>query len=752
MKIALRRTRRTRETAYTTAYAWKMLAVFTMLLPMVCSMESSLGKPADIERRKREIAEILLKNFKMYTILPKQTTKYNLTTDHLLSKTEYVKLDKQSTGQYCIDVKEYEIKIKGLKVENQGDIHTIMEDIGVIRCKKLYIDPNTPFELVKMLFERIVVEKSIELIGLSWENMNRVTPLLNDNTCSLREKTVLSLKWAATKPLKIYIAYYPWKFTESILNKWVGTREIDKIYLHHSHIEEINLQGLKMAEGCFLIIDSFSNTKSILLPKEAVGKYMCIQLLNLTNLKHISNICDVYSSTAIDNLILDQHSFKALIETYRKKASLQTVLSVAALDLFCMPHIIQEKTNVSFPWIVAKEITLYVEYCIMFCDIFEIEDMPYYSPEELKSIGIDCLAIPDYKNLTAKLSKYLDKCIWSGKFLKRIGGLDKEQISPQFFKCPYTEENKGVSKQLPQLNICLKDSTNIQEAIEEFQKNYTELAIHAHYSILNIDGLDALEEDTKVLGKMFACMGVKIRVEMLRFHNIKGSIGDETEEKDSPLVDSPMSKFRLQSIEFYNSEISFIRSMLTKYNYFSEAVIVIDCKEIEEEEDLWGLLPKLIKNEFSEVDLRNARGILDAMRKIGCSIDPKLLGIPGNLVLPIENIKWIKGFPHIFDYIFPKKNNLSPTHLSMLEKESLKESSKKRNRRELSYFLVSNSVEEAYKELNGNIEPIYHVVWMGLYIYNMYTGCENLNDNLSRLVGMLKKVFVHLEVLCLLNL
>ncbi|KAI5179358.1 hypothetical protein NEFER01_2196 [Nematocida sp. LUAm1] len=749
MKIALRRTR---ESTYTVAYAWKMLAVFILLLSIVCSMDAFLGNPADVERRKKEMAEVLLNNFEMFTRCSNNNVKDILDGDHLFSQIEYVKLDKQSTGWYCIDVKDYEIEIDGLQVVYRGDIHTIMEDIGVIRCKRLYTDPDVPFELVKMLFERIVVEKSIEIYGLCWENTDFVTSLLNDNTCSLREEIVLSLKWAAITPLKIYIAQYSWNFTENILNKWVGTREIKEIYLYYSNVEAINLQGLKMAEECSIAIENFLNMKSILLPKAVASEYMCIQLLNLPNLKKIWNIRNIYSSKTIDNLILDRYSFKVLMDAYRENEHLQTVLRVWNLHLLGMPRTFQEVAKISYFWLLAEDIIFYIDHCKSCC-ISEEEDMVYYSSDVIKSMGIDCLKAPSYENLSVNLSKYMDKCIFSSMFLKRIG-VFTNKMSPRFFECPYDMYNVDTSKRLPRLKIHLKNSKEIQEAIEEFQKSYNTLCVHAHYSMLDINGLYALEEDTKVLEEMFACMGVRIRVDVLRFYNVKGSIDDETEENHLVPVQASKNKFDLQTVEFYNSEISFIRSMLTKYSYFPNAMIIIDCKGIKKEEDLWGLFPRLMKSELFEVKLMNTEKIMEDLHKNGCSIDKKLLDSKNNPVLPIGNFKWAKKFPYIINYMFSKKNTISSAHLSKLARESLKvkESKKTKNRKELSHFLVSNSAKEAYEELKKCMKTVCHVVWVDVYIYNIKVINNSIVIDLLEWIGMFKKVFMDLEVLCILNL
>ncbi|KAI5174801.1 hypothetical protein NEFER02_0911 [Nematocida sp. LUAm2] len=746
MERALRRTKRS---TYATACVWKMSMVFIMLFSIACSMKTFLELSSDIEKRKKEIAQVLLNTFDIY--IPYSQNAYYINVDYFFFQIEYIKLDKHNVDQYYIDLRRHNItrNVDSSKKFDYTSIQNILKDIGVIRCRRIDIDHNIPFKVARMLIERLAVEEKIEMCGNIGENTSPEVYLLNKKANDIREKIILDLNWSIISSLIISIECYPWKFVENVLKEWVGAREIEQIYIYYSDIEILDLWKLKMAKECIISIEDCWNVKSIFFPKGTVDRYRCIRLLSLPSLENIFSIRNIYSSKTIDSLILDRHSFTVLMRVCRENNFLRKVLQVRGLHLFCMPRTFQEVAEISSPWIRTKNIILYIEYCKS-CRISQEEDMVSYSPEAIKSVGIDCLKAPSYENVEDDETKFLNKRIYSSELLKRIGVFTKE-ISPRFFECPYAIDNVDTFKRLPKLKIHLKNSKEIQEAIEEFQEVYNTLCVHAHYSMLDIDGLDALEEDTKVLGKMFACMGVRIKVDVFRFYNVKGSIDEEVkEEKHLVPVQASKNKFNLQSVEFYNSEASFIRSMFTKYSYSLEIAIIIDCKGIEKEEDLWEVFPRLIRSEFPEVNLINAEKIIEEMRKNGCSIDKKLLDTPGNLILPIEDLKWAKKFPHIINSMFSKKNTISSAYLSRIAEESLKGSNK--NKKELSHFLVSNSAKEAYEELYKCIEKIYHVMWVGIYLYNKDTNYNSISGDLYCLAKLFKKVFVDLEVLWIINL
>ncbi|KAI5177790.1 hypothetical protein NEFER01_2232, partial [Nematocida sp. LUAm1] len=50
------------------------------------------------------------------------------------------------------------------------------------------------------------------------------------------------------------------------------------------------------------------------------------------------------------------------------------------------------------------------------------------------------------------------------------------------------------------------------------------------------------------------------------------------------------------------------------------------------------------------------------------------------------------------------------------------------------------------------MKTVCHVVWVDVYIYDLDTSNDNISIDLLDWVGMFKKVFVDLEVLCILNL
>ncbi|KAI5176481.1 hypothetical protein NEFER01_2233 [Nematocida sp. LUAm1] len=653
MKIALTRTRRS---TCTIDHTWEILVVFTLLLSMVCSMGAALGKPADMEKRKKEMAQILLKNFNIFISYSWNKDDDHIDVDYLCSRIKHIEVGKHKISQYCIDLRGYDItrNVDSLEKFDYTSVQSILEKIGAIRCKRIYIDCPIPFKVAKLLIERLVVKRKVEMYGESYEIKGCMDFLLSYKACKLRKEIALKLKWSTTIPLIITISCYPWKFVKDVFKEWVGSRKIKQLYIYYSDIESLDLWELKMAKECIISIEDCWNVRSILLPKEAIDRYTCIRLLSLPSLKNIFSIRNIYSSKTIDSLILDRHSFTVLMRACRENKSLRKVLQVRGLHLFCMPRTFQKVAEISSPWIRTKNIILYIEYCKS-CRISQEEDMVSYSPEAIKSVGIDCLKAPVYKNVEDDETKFLNKRKHTSEFLKRIGIFTKE-ISSRFFECSHAIDNVDTFKRLPKLKICLKNSKEIQKAIEEFQEVYNTLCVHAHYSMLDIDGLDALEEDTKVLGKMFACMGTRIEVDIFRFHNVKGSIDEEVKEENHLVpVQASKNKFNLQTVEFYNSEISFIKSMLTKYSYFPDAMIIIDCKGIKKEEDLWGLFPRLMKSELFEVKLMNAEKIMEDLHKNGCSIDKKLLDTPGNLILPIEDLKWAKKFPYIINYMFPKK-------------------------------------------------------------------------------------------------
>ncbi|KAI5171428.1 hypothetical protein NEFER03_0787 [Nematocida sp. LUAm3] len=747
MEIFLKREKRR---TYIIAYAWKILVALIMLLSTMYGIEDFLEESANIEEEKNKIIDVLMSNFNIF--ITSANHDYYLDVHYLYLRIKHIDMDINSAGKYYIDLEGYDITRNGHRPKrfDYNSVQNILKTIGAIRCRRLYIGQDIPLKVTKMLIERTAIEKNIEIYGNFKENIDFGASFLNCTTCHLRKKILGQLNWNITNPISISIGWCPWEFIEDFLEKWIGVREIKQIYVYHSNIDKIDFQKLKMAEGCSIGLEDFPHTKKIVLPKEAMIMYKYIRLLSLPNLEKISNIRNIYYGRTIDNLSLDKSSFKALIKAYRECISLENFLLVKALHLFCMSRTFQEVWGKSFPWIIAEKIIIYIEYC-KFCGISKEEDMVYYSPEAIKTMDIRYLEGPVYKNIANDIAKFLDKRMQSRIFLKRIEGMSV-QISTRFFKCQNYITSENNYARLPQLKIYLKNSKSIQEAIEEFQKSYNTLCVHAHYSMLDIDGFEAIKEDTKVLRKMFTCMGARIKVDMLRFHNVKGSIDEEVSEEKLIFVDPPKIMFAVQSVEFYNSKVSFIRSMFTKYIYPPGVTVVIDCMGIKKEEDLWGLFPRMIRKELFEVKLMNTEKIMEDLHKNGCSIDKKLLDSENNPVLPIGNLKWAKKTPYIINSIFSKKNTISSAHLSKLARESLKESKKTKNRKELFHFLVSNSVEEAYRELKRCMKTVYHVVWVGIYIYDLDTNNASIDSGLLSWVGMLKEVFVDLEVLCILNL
>ncbi|KAI5173386.1 hypothetical protein NEFER03_2273 [Nematocida sp. LUAm3] len=595
MEIILRREKRQR--ACIVECMWRMLVVYVALLSMAYGTErvvdangraNSLqnqgynGKEQkdthdsanNIEQEKKKIAKNLLRVFHIDRPLGRRDNSIDMhNIEYFCKKITY------QESRYYVDLSDFHIWTTNSRevVCYSELVEKTLKQIGYIRCGGLIFgrNMNTYFQLVKILMDQIIVEDSLYLysVYVNWSSPNAPMSVdVIDCIGKLPEK--LKEDWKVRSPIALFIGKCCQKLTEYFLN-YMKNRKIKEINIEdlESGLEVFDLGKNRITEECPIILNGLPDTKRVVLPQAKNNTYAYIKLLGIPMLQGINTKGTSSSNIVVKDLGLDGQTLISLIKAYmaslkkddtksKEDNPARQALVVENLHLYDISYAFIKTQDILFPWIKVKNVKIYIEHCDK-CGI-PIEDVV---PEKctkaaLASVGIQCESDPVYASLTDP-TILEDKAICSKRFIKGISyrmiGIDLGCST-----CPYNDKRAESSESFI-LTIDLNSFKRIQEALDDFQKRYSVVSIHAKYFTIKICGSDLPQRDTSLIESIFRCLGAKIRANALCFYDIREFVEINvlpTQDQDLSFIILPKRTFIMNEFCFYDSDIGFIGNTL----------------------------------------------------------------------------------------------------------------------------------------------------------------------------------------------
>ncbi|KAI5173299.1 hypothetical protein NEFER03_2236 [Nematocida sp. LUAm3] len=718
----------------------KKLRKYSMKDALERNTQVSASEKTKGKKKKMEIAKALLNSFYISQD-SHYPSKNRLSIEDLCVKTRYYE------GKYYIDLKGCLIgeDTYNTDISNYMNLEKALEEIGGIGCTGLKLDTHgrISFDLAKMLFEKTIVEERLCMHSIPLKS----TYSPNDTAMASTQKLPLELGWKRYSPIALSIRNCPEIVTETIL-KWGSSYKIKELVVQKSDVKKLDLSETMLTQECSIALENLPNLKRIMLSggenteSPRVKSKLPIRLAK----KVLNFLRDIFSSaTIVHTLSLDRNTFKSLAISYKAcpDASLKDSLKVKNLHLDYAPYTFQKIAGFSPPWIQTQKVFFHVE-CRDGWGIRREEVMSEkYSLKTLKSLGISCSELPFYESISSRhlYSKYTA----SDKFIKSIANT-KDQNTPLFFLC--LKKSSYCSIRSP-FRIDLENSKKIQEAIKTFQSKYDVIYIREHYRKLDIFGSITQTDDPKLLEKIFKCMGQRIEVDTLSFHNMEGSVGKNPREQESLHIEVSISRFILKKLKFHNSQEDFIRSMLTAYSYSPGAKIYIDCKSLKEE-DLWSLCQEAVEHSFSEIILENAPNPIQDIYKLS---NPSWHSMNNQIHIYINDQKWLVKHLLFSRHLFLKRCILSHAYFYGLttEKEH-QDVFRKKSKKNIRHSLTCSSIEEASVVLKKVLRPVCFVTHLNIFMRYSRTSPPTTIAELAAFICKLRAVFIETETLCIFNL
>ncbi|KAI5173319.1 hypothetical protein NEFER03_2248 [Nematocida sp. LUAm3] len=530
----------------------------------------------NIEQEKKNIADALLKMFNINKPYSLNNDRMNMKDiEYLCRKITYQK------SRYYIDLSDFHIHITNSKNKTSyyKSIKNIFKQIGYIRCQGVIFNCKIKmhFQLAKMFIDQIIFEDNLCIYSVHFKGGSPSDSLpISEMGCRFKLPEELKEAWKACTPIAISIGKCCQKLTEYFLN-YVKSREIKILVIEdlESGLEVFDLGENKITEECPITLNGLPNTKRVVLPLTENNKYSYIKIFGIPMLQGINTKDASNSNIVVDVLRLDRQTFISMVAAYMaslKKDDTQSegdkpatqVLEVENLHLYDMTHIFIKTEDIFLPWMKVKNVTIYIEHCDK-CGI-SIENIV---PEKctkatFANIEIQCENDPVYESL-ANLAILEDKAICSQNFIKEISCVTMWLIE---LKCP----NNGKEAVYPEplfMNIDLNNSERIQKAIDDFQKRYSMVSIHAKYFIINIYGSKSPPSSISLIESIFKSLGPRINIDLLCFYDIKEfvEISIPTQGQDLSFITPPnKSTFIMNMLYFYKSDIGFVDNMLNSYH------------------------------------------------------------------------------------------------------------------------------------------------------------------------------------------
>ncbi|KAI5171426.1 hypothetical protein NEFER03_0785 [Nematocida sp. LUAm3] len=732
---------------YTITHKWSILVLFMALLGEGFCMGGYLEKLKIIG--KKEIIQNLVEYFDI--IEEDNSSHYSsVAINDLCMKIKYAR----DSYNIYIDLTDLIVNGKKESPETHTKLENTLHKIEGIRCKSLNVDlKRFSFGLVKMLIERMVIECRLNIYGFHEEETPPNAFFMNQRIENLQKKAFLEMNWIICTQISLYIMDCSEIIFKAILN-WIGTRKINNMHIRSINIKELDLKQTNLTSQCRVAIKDLSEVESIFFLEEGTGIYGSIELLKLPKLKNITGICNLSYSVMITSLYLDQTSFKVLATICQNNlnGSTRNILYTKTLYLSYMPYTFNKIQNLSScEWIISKKVIVYIDYCT-FCKISIEEVMPNETYlQVLRRVGVMWLKKPVCKPFSA-INHFFDIYKCSIELMCNIGNTNFP-LQEQYLICSNNMQNskRKYCLQLPYIKIELKFYEKIQSEIERFQENYDMLPTHTKYNIVDLIGSDNPQNDANLLVKLFACMGHIIKANNISFINMKDFIGEDSPQPNSNLSEiAPfVSMFKVTRICFFNSHENFIRRILDRYSYAPGAQIYIECQSIEKE-SIWCLCQKIVNYAFSDIFLISASQIVEEFRSKGY-ITPYIKY--NEISLRISSAKWFLEYPLFVKNLFHGAPTLSNTYLFKLivDKEG-QAAFKEKHKRNIMHTLTCYSVVEACSVLQNFKAEICLIAYLNISILKSSTEASTTIEQISNLIVLVKVVFVHVEVLRILDL
>ncbi|KAI5177397.1 hypothetical protein NEFER01_0672 [Nematocida sp. LUAm1] len=742
MKIFIKRERGRISTIKCT---WRMPIVFMSFLTVFFITAYGLDGYRDINKEKKEIISVLHQNlsitkdkwFGLYT----DTHDFASMQNEIEYKNEKYYIDLRS----CNSIETF--LLDSIKVNK---LEQALRKIGDIRCNALIITPSISSKVVKMLIERMTIENKLVVnFGLTCSSSD-INPMKKGGAQYQMDYVNSKTHWKAFAPLQISITNCSEIDLKDILN-WFSTRKIEQLTIDNSDIKELILEKNTVQKRHYIALKRLPSLKRLVLPKVEAESLVDITIHTFIQLlTKIMKYWNIDIDPIQEGLYLDKNTFKSLVCTYKSSTneSIREVSNVKNLYLNYMPYTVQEIKDIAL-WIQVETVIIYVNYCngckLHKENVIREENLLY----KLKNMRIECTKSPFYQILI-ELNQWNIKQDRASEFIQKVGKTHSEPIYSTIY-CSLCHPHHLISS----FSIRLEKSKELHEAVDEILKYYDTVPIYAHYKLFNVYGFKSMIVSSNIilLEKIFKCIGQRIRVDILSFHDIKGSNFLNSQEEALLYTMCPITGFILEELHFYNSALAFVKYMLVKYKYFfvsnsSVRKIYIDCKEAKKEE-VYDVCREIEKKDFSGILLSNVSKVIDEMRKEYYDLIFECL--KDRISLLFDNSTSPIKMSDIANCIFSKCIALSSAYINML-KEKSQPNYNKSKREKLFEFLIEESVEKTCAQMEGFLETIDAITELNVIICNYdpnhYTSAAFLNTFLEKII----EIFMDVKTIYVFNL
>ncbi|KAI5176449.1 hypothetical protein NEFER01_2169 [Nematocida sp. LUAm1] len=520
----------------------------------------------EMRKEKKEIAEILLD----YLHIQKHTDMYTASKNSIpimhdiCKRMEY----RKENNRYYIDLIDFYITRNNpkSKFHNYERFEKALKRIGGIRFDFVYINSYLPLAFAKMLIRRIVVEHDLNINCSQWSIVSTGQSNSNPTRCTAHD-IFSKTQWEEPTTFQLSLNRCSEGTIQDIL-KSVTTRAIRKIVISSSFIEKLDLEGVEIINGCSITLLELTSIKRIV-SLEAKEKQSISSDASTTNTSSAPNA--VKSS-----LYLDRISLKSLANSYKEteNAEERKVLRVKNLHLEYAPYTFQEIADMGCSsWIQIKNLIIHADICDE-CHIYKEDLIVEKSlPDVVKKMGVQHTTTTSAcRIVNNNLESWNNRDTAFHRFLQAIS--DESAPAMSYKYCL----NGHPKYFMNSFQIDLKDSTKIQEAIAMFRESYDMMSAYTMYKSIAICGSGNAFNDLELLASIIKCMGPRIQVESIFFHNIKEWSGLGSQKEDHMSIGMPKTKFIVKGLYFNQSEEGFIKSMLTRHTHPLQAKIYVNNK------------------------------------------------------------------------------------------------------------------------------------------------------------------------------
>ncbi|KAI5179424.1 hypothetical protein NEFER01_2243, partial [Nematocida sp. LUAm1] len=315
----------------------------------------------------------------------------------------YSKLTECMDGLYYIDFSDiYFVSLlsKGNNNENIDweEAKNLLEKIGGIKLDCWDIIANfsedpIPFTIIKMLTERIVSFKDLEIHG---QNISIKNDDLNSvvEDCGLKSKqkdALQKLNWEVNKKISmIRLEKCSKDIIEYCLKFYIPRNFSDLEIIESPDIKEIDLSMINLKKKRNILLADFPQLESIVFLVETDMECPSLFLECLPKLKKITNFDTFISSgVLLCELHVDWEIFKKIEEMCRRVTKEPLVSSL--LEIYCVPYPPEDIDILPhYPWIHVDNLRMHIRIPNSYTSI-EDNEKNSYSADVVRNMGINLL-------------------------------------------------------------------------------------------------------------------------------------------------------------------------------------------------------------------------------------------------------------------------------------------------------------------------------------------------------------------------